>query len=140
MVLRDPLFLDLTTQINTACKGKVDPFIIGAKGSGNYRKLKSLDGIEFKASDGTKCDLSFTTLKDAEKQHEVLIAMLLGSPWLDASGNRMEPMTLPPTLKESLQLLLPLVGITIHYNSHTSSQDIGISSHMHHVGDLCDSM
>jgi hypothetical protein len=83
----------------------------------------NMKGIEFKASDGTKCDLSFTTLKDAEKQHEVLIAMLLGSPWLDASGNRTEPMTLPPTLKESLQLLLPLVGTTIHYNSLKGKDD-----------------
>ena len=46
------MFLDLTTQINKACKGKVDPFIIGAKGSGNYRKLKSLDAVEFKSRSG----------------------------------------------------------------------------------------
>jgi hypothetical protein len=83
----------------------------------------NMTGIEFKASDGTICDLSFTTLKDAEKQHEVLIAMLLGSPWLDASGNRTEPMTLPPTLKESLQLLLPSVGTTIHHNCLKGKDD-----------------
>jgi hypothetical protein len=80
-------------------------------------------GIEFTASDGTKCDLSFTTLDNAKQQHEVLIAMLLGSSWLDASGNKIELFTLPNTLKECLQLLLPVVGKTIHHNSVKGKDD-----------------
>jgi hypothetical protein len=80
-------------------------------------------GIEFTASDGTKCDLSFTNLDNAKQQHEVLIAMLLGSSWLDASGNKVELFTLPSTLKECLQMLLPLVGTTIHHNSVKGKDD-----------------
>jgi hypothetical protein len=80
-------------------------------------------GIKFTASDGTKCDLSFTTLDNAKQQHEVLIAMLLGSSWLDASGNKIELFTLPNTLKECLQLLLPVVGKTIHHNSVKGKDD-----------------
>jgi hypothetical protein len=74
-------------------------------------------GIVFIASDGTPCDLSFTTLEQATKQHEVLIAMLLGSSWMDASGCIVEPFEMPPTLNQCLHMLLPVVGITIHYNS-----------------------
>ena len=80
-------------------------------------------GIEFTATDGTKCDLSFTTLCNATKQHEVLIAMLLGSSWLDASGCAVEPFGLPSTLKESLRVLLPVVGTTIHYNGLKGNHD-----------------
>jgi hypothetical protein len=80
-------------------------------------------GIEFTATDGTKCDLSFTTPTHAEKQHEVLIAMLLGSPWLDASGSIVEPLEMPLTLKNSLQVLLPVVGKTIRYNGIKGQDD-----------------
>jgi hypothetical protein len=75
-----------------------------------------LKGSEFRASDGTKCDLSFMPQSKA-MTHEVLIAMLLGSLWKDASGNTVEFMVLPSTLKECLQMLLPMVGTTIHHNS-----------------------
>jgi hypothetical protein len=74
-------------------------------------------GIKFTATDGTKCDLSFTTLGNATKQHEVLIAMLLGSPWMDADGCIVEPFEMPSTLKECLQVLVPVVGTTIHINN-----------------------
>lgn len=80
-------------------------------------------GFEFTASDGTICDLSFTTMDNAKTQHEVLIAMLLGSSWMDASGNKVEPFGVPSTLKESLQLLLPLVGRSIHYNGLKGKDD-----------------
>lgn len=80
-------------------------------------------GIVFIASDGTPCDLSFTTPKQAEKQHEVLIAMLLGSSWMDASENKVEPFEMPRTLKQCLQVLLPVVGTTIHYNNLKGKDD-----------------
>jgi hypothetical protein len=80
--------------------------------------------VEFTASDGTKCDLSFTTLDKAKTQHEVLIAMLLGSTWMDVSGNKVEPFGVPSTLKESLQVLLPVVGIKIHMNSLKSKDGL----------------
>jgi hypothetical protein len=80
-------------------------------------------GIVFIASDGTPCDLSFTTLEQAKKQHEVLIAMLIGSSWMDASGCVGEPFQLPPTLNQCLQVLLPVVGTAIHYNSLKGKDD-----------------
>ncbi len=80
-------------------------------------------GFEFTASDGTICDLSFTTMDNAKTQHEVLIAMLLGSSWMDASGNKVEPFGVPSTLKESLQMLLPVVGRSIHYNGLKGKDD-----------------
>ena len=80
-------------------------------------------GIIFIASDGTPCDLSFTTPTQAEKQHEVLIAMLLGSPWLDASGCIVEPFEMPKTLNLCLKVLFPVVGTTLHYNSLKGKDD-----------------
>ena len=77
----------------------------------------------FHASDDTVCDLSFTTSTKAEKEHEVIIAMLLGSQFVDASGTIIDFKALPLTLRDSLQLLLPLVGKTIHYNGLKGKDD-----------------
>jgi hypothetical protein len=80
-------------------------------------------GIVFIASDGTLCDLSFTTPTQAETQHEVLIAMLLGSSWMDASGNKVEPFEMPKTLNQSLKALFSVVGITIRHNGLKGKDD-----------------
>jgi hypothetical protein len=77
----------------------------------------------FHASDDTVCDLSFTTSAKAEKEHEVIIAMLIGSQCLDASGNMVDLKALPLTLRDSLHLLLPLVGKTIRYNGLKGKDD-----------------
>ena len=92
----------------------------------DYRVIISSEkcaSYTFHASDGTECDLSFTTSAKAEKEHEVIIAMLLGSQFVDASGTIIELKALPLTLRDSLQLLLPLVGKTIHYNGLKGKDD-----------------
>jgi len=45
VVLRDPLFLDLTERIRAACNNSVEPFLNNAKGSNNLRLLLPLDAI-----------------------------------------------------------------------------------------------
>ena len=49
--------------------------------------------------------------------------MLFGSQCLDASGNMVDLKALPLTLRDSLQLLLPIVGKTIHYNGLKGKDD-----------------
>jgi hypothetical protein len=74
------------------------------------------EGFKFKASDGTECDVSFTTQPRANNEHEVLFALLLGSKCVDASGNVIEIISLPSTLGEAVKKLLPIVGEKIHNN------------------------